>query len=99
MGCQDNSFLLDGKKHTFPAVPAIVPYIVDYALSGRHKEVWSFNPSTLYGKPRALPVPASTKPAKIPPMTFPVTSQKQSYFVPALLVPVFAVLLDFYFNS
>jgi len=99
MGCQDKSFLLDGEKHAFPDVPAIVPYIVDFALSGRHKEVWQFNPSTLYGQPRPLPAPASDKSAKTPANTFPVTPQNQSFFIPAVLVAVVAFLLTFYLNT
>ena len=64
MGCQDKNFLLDGEKRRFPEVSVIVPYIVDFCLSGRHKTVWQFNPSNQYGQPRPIPTPVSDKTAK-----------------------------------
>jgi hypothetical protein len=98
MGCQDMGFLLDGEKHRFPDVPAVVPYIVDFVLSGRHKEAWQFSPSTQHGKPRPLPAPAGDKTVKIKATTLPATpSQDHALLVPAILAAVLAILLAFYF--
>jgi hypothetical protein len=98
MGCQDKNFLLDGEKHLFPNVPAVVPYIVDFFLSGRHKEVWQFNPSTPYGKSRPLPAPAGVKAAKIKAMTVPAAPSKDDrLFIPATMTAVLAIILALYF--
>ena len=99
MGCQDKSFLLDGEKRTFSEVPGIVPYIVDLALSGRHKEVWQFNPSTLYGKPRPLTVPVSDKPAKTPATTSYANPQNRILLLSAILVAVLSILIAVYLNT
>jgi hypothetical protein len=64
LGCQDKSFVLDGQKIPFPSASPIVPYIVDFFMSGRHKGVWRFNPSTIYGLPRPNPALPNDKPAK-----------------------------------
>ncbi|KAL9114710.1 MAG: hypothetical protein Q9227_001388 [Pyrenula ochraceoflavens] len=52
LGCQDSSFLLDGRKTRFPEAPFIAPYVVDIVLSRRHKGAWRFNPSTMFGEPK-----------------------------------------------
>jgi hypothetical protein len=51
-GTQDKEFLLDGEKHKFPNVPAVLPYIVDYVLTRRYSGAWRFSPSNIYGQPR-----------------------------------------------
>jgi hypothetical protein len=96
MGCQDKNFLLDGEKYLFPEVPTIVPYIVDFALSGRHKEVWQFNPSTLYGRPRAIPA-AETKIVKAPAIAPFVVPKTQNFLLLAILVALFNFVLYFLF--
>lgn len=98
MGCQDKNFLLDGEKHLFPEVPSIVPYIVDLALSGRHKELWQFNPSTLYGLPRAIPTLAEAKTAKavktnaIAPFSVP---SNRGLLLPVTFIVLFIIFLYF----
>jgi hypothetical protein len=99
LGCQDKSFILDGKKYLFPEVPTIVPYIVDLFLSSRHKELWQFNPSTLYGKPHPLPSTASEKDAKILPTTLPVVSRTQSIILPSIMVVIVAILITLYLDT
>jgi hypothetical protein len=97
MGCQDKNFFLDGEKRRFPEVPAIVPFIVDFCLSSRHKNVWQFNPSTQYGQPRPIPAPVSDKAAKgftVTPTPF-FTPNTHVIQLPAILGVL--VILGFYF--
>lgn len=51
-GTQDKDFLLDGKRHRFPDVPAVFLYVVDYVLARRYSAAWRFSPSNIYGQPR-----------------------------------------------
>jgi hypothetical protein len=97
MGCQDKNFLLDGEKRRFPEVPAIVPYIVDFCLSSRHKTVWQFNPSTQYGQPRPISVLVSGKTAKgfaVTPTPF-VPRTSQIMRLPAIFGVLIIVALYF----
>jgi hypothetical protein len=95
MGCQDKNFLLDGEKRLFPEAPAVVPYIVDFFLSGRHKSVWQFNPSTLYAQPRPTPAPVSGKIAKISTITPSVIPTNQSMVLPGILGALITLVLYF----
>ena len=93
MGCQDKNFILDGEKRIFPQVPAIVPYIVHLVLSGRHRDVWRFNPSTLYGAPRPIPSPATHKIFKTS-SVIPVTAfNNQRLLLPMILGALFILVV------
>jgi hypothetical protein len=95
MGCQDKNFLLDGEKRLFPEVPAVVPYIVDLFLSGRHKTVWQFNPSTIYAQPHPIPAPVTGKMAKISTITPFVIPNNQSLVLPGIVGALIILILYF----
>lgn len=59
LGCQDKSFIIDEDLFAFPAVGLGVKVIVDLVLSRKYMGAWRFNPSTMYGTPRADPILAS----------------------------------------
>jgi hypothetical protein len=56
LGCQDKTFIVDDDLFAFPAVPFVVKIVVDLVLSRKFSGAWRFNPSSMYGTPRALPV-------------------------------------------
>jgi hypothetical protein len=92
-GCQDKNFVVDGEKRAFPEVLAFVPYIIHLALSGRHKGVWRFNPSTLYGVPRPAPGPASAISSKTS-LTTPISPPNgESLLLPMILGTMFIIVL------
>lgn len=60
IGCEDNGFLLDGKRIYFPVYPFFVPHLAKYVLARRFSGTWRFNPSDFFGNPRDLEFPNPT---------------------------------------
>lgn len=50
--CNDVTF--EGGKHHFPPVPWIVNFVVKWVFARKHRGIWRFSPSDMYGRPKPL---------------------------------------------
>jgi hypothetical protein len=80
---QDRHFSIDESGPTFPSLNPVILYIIDYFMAPRHKALWRFSPSDMYGQTRrlALPNEEEAEPALVGLVRFDLGKNMKAYLV------------------